>query len=171
MRMPALAACLVSALLLAGCEPAHEAAAPVAAARAFSAPQDGAESPAAAQLVVHKTPTCGCCLAWADQMQAAGFAVEVRDVQDLSPIKQRLGVPPQSASCHTAEVGGYFVEGHVPAADIRRLLAENPDAKGLAVPGMPIGSPGMEHPSGMQQSYEVLLVKQDGSTEVFATHP
>ena len=120
--------------------------------------------------MVHKSPTCGCCLAWADQMRAAGFDVEIRDVEDLAPIKRELGVPAQSASCHTAQIAGYFVEGHVPAEDIERLLAERPDAKGLAVPGMPLGSPGMEVPSGAEQPYEVLLVGEDGTTDVFAQH-
>ena len=143
--------------------------APAAAGPDPAVPDVGA--PAGRTLVVHKSPTCGCCVLWAEKMQAAGFTVEVRDVADLSPIKQRLGVPQASASCHTAEIGGYFVEGHVPAQDIERLLAERPDARGLAVPGMPLGSPGMEHPSGTIQPYEVLLVKQDGTTEVFATHP
>jgi hypothetical protein len=139
----------------------------------------GADGPAASDadaelagpaMVVHKSPTCGCCLAWADQMQAAGFEVDLRDVDDVAPIKQALGVPASSASCHTAQVGGYFIEGHVPAADIRRLLEERPDARGLAVPGMPVGSPGMEVPSGARQPYEVLLVHSDGSTTVFARH-
>lgn len=143
--------------------------APAAAATAPDADGAGADG-ALPAMVVHKSPSCGCCLAWADQMQAAGFAVELRDVDDVSPIKQALGVPASSASCHTAEVGGYFIEGHVPAADIRRLLDEQPDARGLAVPGMPVGSPGMEVPSGERQPFEVLLVGRDGSTAVFARH-
>lgn len=141
--------------------------------RADTAP-DAAPPPAAANghtLLVHRSPTCGCCLAWADQMQAAGFRVEVREVADLDAVKRRLGVPPGAASCHTAEVAGYFIEGHVPAADIERLLAERPEAAGLAVPGMPLGSPGMESPSGISQPYEVLLVAPDGSTTTFSRHP
>ncbi|HET6603601.1 MAG TPA: DUF411 domain-containing protein, partial [Xanthomonadaceae bacterium] len=130
-----------------------------------------ADPASAPELVVHRSPSCGCCLAWVDQMRAAGFRVEVREVADLEAVKRRLGVPPGAASCHTAEVAGYFVEGHVPAADILRLLAERPEARGLAVPGMPLGSPGMEVPSGITQPYDVLLVAADGSTTTFSRHP
>lgn len=120
--------------------------------------------------VVHKTPTCGCCGDWIDHLRDAGFVVEVRDADDLTPVKQRLGVPYGKGSCHTAEIGGYFVEGHVPADDIKRLLAEAPKARGLVLPGMPIGSPGMEAPDGTVQPYTVELVTRDGSTVAYATH-
>ena len=119
---------------------------------------------------VNKTPTCGCCGVWVTHLQKAGFTTEVKDFNDLTAIKEKLGVPASLASCHTAEVEGYFVEGHVPAADIERLLREKPKAKGLTVPGMPAGSPGMEVPSGRVDRYEVLLVDKDGGTTVFATH-
>lgn len=119
---------------------------------------------------VSKTPTCGCCGLWVTHLEKAGFTTEVQNFDDLTPIKQRLGVPPSLASCHTAEVGGYFIEGHVPAADIQRLLREHRRGRGLAVPGMPAGSPGMEVPSGRVERYDVLLVRTDGGTEVFATH-
>lgn len=121
-------------------------------------------------VVVNKTPTCGCCGVWVKHIEAAGFAVQVHDLEDLGPIKQRVGVPFGMGSCHTAEVGGYFVEGHVPAAEIKRLLRERPQAKGLTVPGMPAGSPGMEVASGRVDRYEVLLVGKDGKTSVFATY-
>lgn len=192
MRVPTLLLSLCIPLLLAACEPppdpnaatAADAAAQAPAEASAPAPADAAAGagtsaggtgvadagPTQSTLVVHKSPTCGCCLAWADQMQAAGFEVELRDVDDVAPIKQALGVPASSASCHTAEVGGYFIEGHVPADDIRRLLEERPGARGLAVPGMPVGSPGMEVSSGARQPYEVLLVRRDGSTAVFARH-
>lgn len=134
------------------------------------APAASADTSPAAQMVVHKTPTCGCCGEWVDHMRQAGFEVEVKEAGDLSPVKERVGVPYGMGSCHTAEVDGYFVEGHVPAADVERLLAERPDARGLTVPGMPLGSPGMEVPSGEVQAYEVLLVHPDGSTSVFARH-
>lgn len=120
-------------------------------------------------LVVHKTPWCGCCTAWAEQAEAAGFAVELRDHEDLNPIKEALGVPAHQASCHTAEVEGYFVEGHVPFADIRRLLAERPEARGIAVPGMPLGSPGME--AHLTQSFSTHLIGADGSVSEYAQHP
>lgn len=122
------------------------------------------------EVIVHKSATCGCCKVWAQHLRNAGFPVVVSNTDDLTPVKQRLGVPPRAGSCHTAEVRAYFIEGHVPAADIARLLRERPDAKGLAVPGMPRGSPGMEAPPQDVQPYDVLLVARDGSTTVFAHH-
>ncbi|WP_449280141.1 DUF411 domain-containing protein [Luteimonas changyuni] len=122
------------------------------------------------RMSVHKTPTCGCCGAWVDRMKEAGFTVDVHDMDDLGPVKERLGVPYAKGSCHTAEIGGYVIEGHVPAADIKRLLEEKPDARGLVLPGMPLGSPGMEVPEGRQQPYTVELVRHDGTTEPFAQH-
>lgn len=129
--------------------------------------------PAAAALprvLVHKSASCGCCALWVDHMREAGFEVEVDDRDDITPIKERLGVPYGHGSCHTAEVGGYFIEGHVPAADVKRLLAERPDAKGLVLPGMPLGSPGMEVPSGEVQPYVVYLVGKDGVVRPYAQH-
>ncbi|HEY5635407.1 MAG TPA: DUF411 domain-containing protein [Burkholderiales bacterium] len=120
-------------------------------------------------VTVYKSPTCGCCGEWVKHLKSNGFKVEAHDVADLDPIKQKLGVRPELASCHTATVGGYTIEGHVPASDIRRLLAERPkDAKGLAVPGMPVGSPGME--TGPAQPYATLLFDKAGGTRVFARH-
>lgn len=121
-------------------------------------------------LVVHKNATCGCCRMWVDHMKRAGFNVDVRDVDNLNDIKTSVGIPAGKGSCHTAQVDRYFVEGHVPAEDVIRLLSEHPDAKGLAVPGMPAGSPGMELPSGKIQPYDVYLVANDGSTSVYAHH-
>lgn len=121
-------------------------------------------------VVVHKNESCGCCNAWVDHMHAAGFTVEVRNEANLGPIKEQVGVPAGKGSCHTAEVAGYFVEGHVPAEDIKRLLAQKPDAKGLVLPGMPAGSPGMEMPDGRSEPYTVELVARDGSTAPFAHH-
>jgi hypothetical protein len=129
-----------------------------------------ATAAAAPTIIVNKTPTCGCCGHWVKHLQAAGFAVQVHDLENLAPIKERVGVPFGMGSCHTAEVGGYFIEGHVPADDIKRLLSEKPAAKGLTVPGMPAGSPGMEVPSGRVDRYDVLLVDKQGKTSVFATH-
>ena len=121
-------------------------------------------------MVVTKNASCGCCGAWVERMRANGFRVEVHDVDNLDLIKTRLGIPAGKGSCHTAEIGGYFVEGHVPADDVRRLLAERPDAKGITVPGMPLGSPGMEVPDGRVQRYTVELVRADGTTSAFARH-
>jgi hypothetical protein len=103
-------------------------------------------------------------------MRHAGFSVDVDNIDNLGPVKERVGIPPAMGSCHTAEIGGYFVEGHVPAEDVKRLLAEHPDAKGLTVPSMPIGSPGMEYPSRKSQPYDVYLVAKDGSVSIFAHH-
>lgn len=122
------------------------------------------------KMIVHKSASCGCCGLWVDHMRAAGFAVEVRNEDNLNPIKERVGVPVAKGSCHTAEVGGYFIEGHVPAEDVKRLLTEKPAAKGLVLPGMPLGSPGMEVPDGTVQPYTVELVDQKGATTAFAQH-
>ncbi len=126
---------------------------------------------AAPGLSVAKSPTCGCCAAWVEHMQAAGFVVDVSDVsqQALWALKDSLSITPEISSCHTAQIAGYFVEGHVPASDVARLLSERPDALGLSVPGMPIGSPGME--MGTQKdAYDTLLVMRDGTTQVFQSH-
>ncbi len=120
-------------------------------------------------LELWKTPWCGCCTAWVDHMRAAGFEVRVTELEDLEPVKTRLGVTPELASCHTGLIGGYVIEGHVPAADVARLLKEKPQATGLAVPGMPIGSPGMEM-GDRKDAYDVLLFDENG-TEVFSHHP
>ena len=117
---------------------------------------------------VWKTPTCGCCGKWVKHMQAAGFRVEVTDIDNVEPIKTANGVPLSLASCHTALVGGYVVEGHVPASDVRRLLKEKPAILGLIAPGMPAGSPGMDVPDS--PPFEVLSLGKDGKTEVYATH-
>lgn len=122
------------------------------------------------RMLVHRSPTCGCCAAWVEHVRKAGFLVEVRDTDNLDPVKTRLGIPVGKGSCHTAEVGGYFIEGHVPATDIDRLLAQKPDAKGLVVPGMPLGSPGMEVPDGSTQAYAVQLIGRDGASSTFAEH-
>ncbi|HET9032828.1 MAG TPA: DUF411 domain-containing protein [Dokdonella sp.] len=121
-------------------------------------------------MIVSKSPSCGCCQLWVEHMQEAGFTVEVVNTDDMGPIKQRVSVPYGKGSCHTAEVDGYFVEGHVPAIDIKRLLTERPKGKGLVVPGMPAGSPGMEMPDGRVQPYVVEFVADDGSTSTFARH-
>ena len=124
-----------------------------------------------APVEVWKSPSCGCCSGWMKHMQSAGHAVNAHDVvQDvLSKIKRQAGIPDDLQSCHTAKIGGYAIEGHVPAQDIARLLSEKPDAIGLAVPDMPISSPGMNF-GPEKEPYDVLLVKRDGSTEVFAKH-
>ena len=141
-----------------------------AAVAASSATPPTAAATALPTVVMHKSPSCGCCSKWADHLRAAGFRVEMRDHDDMLAVKQRLGVPMDKASCHTAEVGGYFVEGHVPAQDIKRLLADKPKARGISVPGMPMGSPGMEVPDGTVQPYTVQLVQADGTAVAYAEH-
>ncbi len=121
------------------------------------------------EVVVYKTPTCGCCSKWIAHLRAAGFSVRATDLEDLSAIRRDWKVPRNLASCHTAKVGGYVIEGHVPAADIRRLLEQRPRIDGLAVPGMPIGSPGMEQ-GGVVEAYDVLGFNAAGETRVFARH-
>jgi len=121
------------------------------------------------QMTVYKSPTCGCCKEWVKYMKANGFEMTTYDVKDLGPLKRMSGVTPQLASCHTAFIGDYVVEGHVPADDIKRLLKEKPEAKGLTAPGMPVGSPGMEQ-GGKKQPYNVLLIGKDGRTRVYARH-
>jgi hypothetical protein len=111
-------------------------------------------------ITVHKDPTCGCCSGWVEHLQKAGFDTNVLDTSGLDAVKRRLGIPDDLAACHTAEVAGYIIEGHVPAAALRRLLTEKPQATGLAVPGMPVGSPGME--GGRPEKYDVVLFGRDG---------
>jgi len=123
------------------------------------------------EIVVFKSPTCGCCEDWITYLRANGFTVKVSDVGNAAA-RRRLGIPQQLGSCHTGEVGGYAVEGHVPAREILRLLQERPAAAGVAVPGMPIGSPGMDGPAygNRRDPYDVLLVARDGSTRVFQSY-
>jgi hypothetical protein len=123
----------------------------------------------AATMTVMKSPTCGCCAKWIEHARAHGFTVKVVDVADIMATKAKTGVPAKLASCHTTLVGGYVVEGHVPAADIKKLLAIGPKAKGIAVPGMPVGSPGMEH--GIhREPYQTVLFTANGKTAIFARH-
>jgi hypothetical protein len=117
---------------------------------------------------VYHDPACGCCVNWIGYMQTQGYVVTAHESSAMATVKMRLGVPASVASCHTAKIGGYVIEGHVPVQDIRRLLAERPDAIGLAAPGMPMGSPGME--MGAPERYDVLLLGRDGTVRVYATH-
>ena len=122
--------------------------------------------PEALQVVSYRSPTCGCCEGWVEHMRAAGFQVEDHVVEDVESVKRAHNIPPDLASCHTAIASGYVVAGHIPAADVSLLLTEKPDVAGIAVPGMPIGSPGMES-GDIQQPYAVYTFTEDGATEVF----
>ena len=121
-----------------------------------------------APVEVFKSPYCGSCGKWVEYLRQNGFQVNTHDVEDVTAARKKTGMPDRLGSCHTAKIGGYVVEGHVPAADIQRLLKEKPKALGLAVPSMPPGSPGMD--SAKPMSYETLLVQADGSTRVFVKH-
>jgi hypothetical protein len=148
----------------------HRRALLAGALAAASAGPALARKPAPTAITVYKTPWCGCCGGWVTHLQANGFAPKVVELEDLAPIRARHGVADALASCHTGVVAGYAIEGHVPAADIRKLLREKPKARGISVPGMPIGSPGMEAPDGHRQPYETLLILPKGATRVFARH-
>jgi len=121
------------------------------------------------KITVFKDPNCGCCRSWVEHLRQHGFSVAVRDTSDVSGAKRAGRVPENLHSCHTAFVGGYVIEGHVPAADIQRLLRDKPKIAGLAVPGMPAGSPGMEVGNRVDK-YDVIAFQRDGSTRVFAHH-
>ncbi|MDB5929265.1 MAG: metal-binding protein [Polaromonas sp.] len=122
------------------------------------------------QITVWKTPTCGCCKEWVSHLNKNGFKATVNDVEDTAPMRQKLGLPEKYGACHTALLQGYVVEGHVPARELRRLLREKPKAVGLAVLGMPAGSPGMEM-GERRDAYDVLLVLADGSARVYQSYP
>lgn len=125
-------------------------------------------TPPRVEVTVYKSPSCGCCSKWVDHMKKEGFSVTSHDVEDVAPFKRDVGVPEKLESCHTAVVDGYVIEGHVPAADIRRLLADRPKVVGLAVPGMVTGSPGME--GGKPERYDVVSFDARARTAVFASH-
>jgi hypothetical protein len=131
-----------------------------------------AQSPPAAEIHVYKSPTCGCCNDWIKHLKANGFWVKSTDVPDSRHYRARFGMPHKLGSCHTALVAGYVIEGHVPAQEISRVLRERPKALGLSVPGMPVGSPGMDGPEykGHVDPYDVLLVQPDGRASVFASY-
>jgi hypothetical protein len=168
-RIPAATLALAMATLVSACAPspapAAVAQAPVTPPRIFT--------PAASlpQVEVFKSPSCGCCTGWIEHLRQAGFTVLVHETDALEPLRKQLGVPYGKGSCHTATVDGYVIEGHVPAADIRRLLAERPNVRGLVLPGMPAGSPGMEVPDGHEPPpYTVERAGHDGSTQPWAVH-
>ncbi|HEX9951741.1 MAG TPA: DUF411 domain-containing protein [Rubricoccaceae bacterium] len=160
---------LAALLALAACAP--DAPTPAVAPDA-SSPHASVDTPAPAAdadapvLTVYKSPTCGCCSMWAQAMAREGFRVETVETDRLTAVRDSLGMPGDLAACHTATVGGYTVEGHVPPSAVRRLLAERPDARGIAVPGMPLGSVGMEQ-GDTRQPYDVLLIGSDGEAAVY----
>jgi hypothetical protein len=134
-----------------------------------SGPASNERSPSATNVMVFKDPNCGCCREWVEHLRKHAFSVTVRDTSDVSGAKRTGRVPESLYSCHTGFVNGYVIEGHAPAGDIQRLLKEKPKVAGIAVPGMPVGSPGMEI-GDRKDRYEVIAFKRDGSTQVFARH-
>ena len=130
-----------------------------------------AQAARAEEIVVYKTPWCGCCKAWVTHMAQAGFRPIVREMQDLAPVREQYGIPFVLSSCHTGVIGGYVIEGHVPAEDILRLLAERPKGiRGIAVPGMPRGSPGMEQSSGVVDDFTVIAFDANGAQSDYNYH-
>ena len=125
-------------------------------------------SSAADEIIVYKSPTCGCCNKWVDHLEDSGFQVKAYNRNDMPGIKRQMGIAQPLQSCHTATVNGYVIEGHVPASDIQRLLKEKPAIHGLSVPGMPMGSPGMEGPR--KDPYDVLAIDKQGKTSVYSSH-
>ncbi len=121
-------------------------------------------------MTVYKSPTCGCCTSWVEAVKEAGFTVTVHDVNDVTPVKDDAGVPVDKRACHTAIIAGYTIEGHVPPATIKRFLAEHPAVAGLAVPGMPAGSPGMEMPGQAPDHYDVVAFQANGTSSVYESH-
>jgi len=128
------------------------------------------EAHATERVVIYKNAYCMCCDKWADHLRKAGFEVEVVSMDDVGPLKDQLGIPYELWSCHTAKIGGYLVEGHVPADDILRVLAEKPDVLGISVPGMPVGSPGMEMPGQAPDPFASVIFTRDGETAIYAWH-
>lgn len=148
----------VAALMLVACHSSSES----------ELPNQGADNSEFPVITVYKIPSCGCCTKWVDHLKENGFEAVVREVADLTSIRLKNHIPMKFSTCHTALIDGYVVEGHVPAADIKQLLKEHPKAAGLVVPGMPMGSPGME--GAYRDSYEVLLFDDQGRSTVFSQH-
>lgn len=129
-----------------------------------------AASSGRATISVYKSSSCGCCTKWVDHLRANGFDLDVHDEEEMDAVKDKLGVPPAVRSCHTGRAEGYLIEGHVPASDIRRLLATRPKAAGLAVPGMPSLAPGMAPPGAEIRGFDVVAFQVDGTTRTFASY-
>lgn len=161
----AIASCLL-ALLVTACSQAVTT--PIESAHA-APPRQAAEA-TTPKIIVHRDAYCGCCHLWVEHLRKEGFAVDDRVEEAMSPVRERLGILPAHASCHTAEIEGYVIEGHVPASDIRRLLRDKPAIRGLVLPGMPMGSPGMEVDGVDAPPYTVLALGKDGSTKPYAEH-
>jgi hypothetical protein len=153
---------LMAGMLLTACaSPASEQA---------TAGQQATDEQTAREMVVYSSPTCGCCGDWVSYMESHGYTATVENVQDLAAVKEEHNVPRTMQSCHTAIIDGYIIEGHVPVEDVERLLHEQPDVVGIAVPGMPVGSPGMEIEGAELQPFAVMTFDAAGNTEMYSTH-
>ena len=139
----------------------------ILAGAAFAPSANGQTGP---EMTVYKDPNCGCCRAWVNHVRKAGFTVRIVESDAMDMIKKQYGIPDALASCHTAEISGYVIEGHVPAAEIARLLKERPAGKGLAVAGMPVNSPGMEVRGAADEQYDVMLFSDVGQAKRFAVY-
>jgi hypothetical protein len=160
-------------LVLAACQRATDTVSPATAQVTTSSNQEPVQMSLALKAEVWKTPSCGCCKAWVEHLQREGFTVQVNDVQSTGAVRTKLGIPDDMGSCHTALIGGFAVEGHVPAREIKRLLTEQPsfakEVVGLSAPGMPVGSPGMET-DGKRDKYDVMLVLKNGQHRVYQSY-
>lgn len=161
----------LAVLLLAGCDARRQddTESGATSASASTVEASAADVASGPLVTVYKNPNCRCCAEWADHLATNGFRVDIREVADVTPTRAARGVPSDLASCHTAIVDGYVIEGHVPADVIRKLLAERPSVAGLAVPGMPDGVPGMPDPVGKRDPYEILAFERNESRSVYAT--
>jgi len=158
-------------LLLVGCFPSDEPE--VGTNEAMVTPAAVTQAPPASQraaMTVYRDPSCGCCKSWANIAREAGYEVTLQDDPDMAAVKKGLGVPEELASCHTATLGNLVFEGHVPLEDVARLVAKPGTIKGIAVPGMPAGSPGMEMPEGTKQPFQVIAFNAGGKTAVYAAY-
>jgi hypothetical protein len=160
-------------LVLAACQRATDTVSPATAQVTSKPNPEPVQMSLALKAEVWKTPSCGCCKAWVEHLQREGFTVQVNDVQSTGAIRTKLGIPDDMGSCHTALIGGFAVEGHVPAREIKRLLTEQPsfakEVVGLSAPGMPVGSPGMET-DGKRDKYDVMLVLKNGQHRVYQSY-
>ena len=163
-RQGLVGACVVGSLLL-GIHPVHAHG----DVKGDAAMPD-TSSAAGPQMTVYRSASCGCCTQWGSHIASAGFRIDDHVTEDMEAVKKERGVSSQLTSCHTADVEGYVIEGHVPASAIQRLLKERPNIRGLAVPGMPLGSPGMEVAGVEAERFEVLAIAHDGTTSVFARY-
>ena len=169
-RLPRFVASALIVATLAACSQAVPVPVDSAHAATVTPSPRKTAAPKAPSITVHRDAYCGCCHLWIEHLRKEGFEVDDRIEDAMSPVKQRLGIAPEHASCHTAEIQGYVIEGHVPASDIRRLLREKPAIRGLALPGMPLGSPGMEVEGLEPERYTVLAIAKDGQASRYATH-